>query len=420
MEALLIIFGLPLAEALFGLTLLLTTMVGSIVCVALELVGFVLTLFFTRNTPSIEIKFPKRLAAIILGLATFCILFVLSLNFLFFAPTAHFLFNRVEGRSGIKIEAEQIEGNIFTGTFELKNLALSRSGNEKSDFDLKLDRFAVKVKPLSLLPGTKEIEALDVIGLNGSVHRKGVGEKKPRKADYEITRVNLEALDLLITDSTPEQGKVELKVQSDQLTIDDMNSFFTALDILFHSNGTVALEGTSIDFKSTREELDGSSLVSGKALPIHKIKHYFGKPLMILDQGVADIEISNEWKVADKDSHWNLKFKLVLDQLKASLPPSYNLKEKAVGLPIVSLLNARKKPVTLSFKVALNRSGLEFSYSEFLNKVSTSLYHSLTALTAKATGVAKEALLDRDKGLVGKFKKTFPAIKFKKEKATDS
>ncbi|MBE7458727.1 MAG: DUF748 domain-containing protein [Planctomycetia bacterium] len=197
-------------------------------------------------------------------------------------------------KSGIEFTAGKVNGNLFTGSFLLEDVRLSRSAHEQSTFDLSIGRVWLDVSVTALLTGRVRFSHLHIDSVEGDYVRHQVPTVVPIRKQFEIDDLRLRDAVLAIRDETPASTPVTATVTVTDAAVAPLRSRYALFDILYHSQMSGTIDEGSFAIEQKRET--GETLTSWRmeGVEISKLSPYLGKDLSIVS-GKADLCVEQRW-----------------------------------------------------------------------------------------------------------------------------
>lgn len=197
-------------------------------------------------------------------------------------------------KSGIEFAAGKVDGNLFTGSFLLEDVRLSRSAHAQSTFNLSVGRVWLDVSVVALLTGRVRFSHLHIDSVDGDYVRHQVPTAVPIRKQFEIDDLRLRAAALSLRDETPESTPVAATVTVTDAAVSPLRSRYALFDILYHSqmSGTIDEGSFAIEQKRAPDETVTSWRMEG--VEISKLSPYLGKDLSIVS-GKADWSMEQRW-----------------------------------------------------------------------------------------------------------------------------
>ncbi|MGE3317006.1 MAG: hypothetical protein AB7O26_17965, partial [Planctomycetaceae bacterium] len=280
---------------------------------------------------------------------------LLAANFLFFESVVRFATNRVAKRSDIKIDFDGARGSLFTGRIEFEKLDVAREGHPSSDYEIHLDRCAIKLSVMSVLKKERRVESIEASGVRGTYKRVAPAEEAPRKP-FVVEHLSIQDAALNVTDRTPPGGVAEVKLELDSFVIDDYESQWPVLDILFSSNAIGKIDGEPFEITCSTGVNEQMSQWKAARVPLPLVVTYLGGPFRILREGNAEILVENNWKTEVENPKIDMHWKITFSELKAGVPADAGELYAKFLDPVEGHLKLQNGKLPLDFHVVIDQN----------------------------------------------------------------
>lgn len=302
----------------------------------------------------------KRLSTAFLVLFIVTLIAVLLVNLLFFEVTARGVMDILHERTGVEIKFEKAEGNLFSGTTTLHGVTIRRMHHKTSTFDLRADVVDLDLDMTSLLTFRPRIESLKLKGVKGKFHRKAkVWRTKPRKA-FTVEEFSLEDIALNITDSSREGPPFDVTLTVKKFHTAPFRSKLAIFDILFHSSGSGALNGSPMVVET--EETGNITTCRWRLddFPLELAAAYIRGPFKYISRARIDIDIHGK---RDKGGYIDTDWSMWLREIDAVPADDSSSMTHKTTYKIVQYLDRNAPEIPVRFH-------LQFRDDDFKNAVS--------------------------------------------------
>ena len=194
-----------------------------------------------------------RNVSLFLIISIICVLFII--NFALFEPTIKWIFTKVEQKTGIELNAEQIKGNIFTGKISFHQLMVKRESPIKTSFKLDIDELSLDIDWLSLILRPITFDTLVINKVTGNITQPNLQahandndntDKEPTiktKRLFVINNLDVNKINIIFakngdTSTTP--------IFIDKINIPKFRSNYAIFDLFFRSNITGSIDSHPI------------------------------------------------------------------------------------------------------------------------------------------------------------------------------
>ncbi len=377
---LLVILVLDLIPGLFAIV---AAIAGGIVSVVGEILAAVLGASFERRRKGRPADVPKPaprkrsspvwrhillVPAVVIGLG------LVVVNAFFLEDVARWGLGRIGEKSGTEMGFERLEGNIFTGRFEVEGLTAARPVGDGIGFDVALTRFDIDVAMPSVLAGTVRVETMGVHGLAGTVTRPPepidvgpspapeAGRKMGGGRDFEIERLEIADVHLMLTGEGAEVPPVEVVVAS--ALSEPLRSNWAVFDFFFRSNIDATVNGA--EFRISSAEITDGGL-GGRhtewaigAVPLAMFADYLPRaPFTWMEGGQFSATVTDEWRYDDADRYVDMDWQVTLAGTSVRVPAEAGFAEKLAAEALAKVVNGREDDVVLGFRTRIDRDRFE-------------------------------------------------------------
>lgn len=295
-------------------------------------------------------------------------------------------------KSGIAFAAEKVEGNLFTGSFLLEDVRLSRSAHAQSTFDLSIGRVWLDVSVVALLTARVRFSHLHIDSVDGDYVRHQVTTAVPIRKQFDIDDLRLRDAALSLRDETPKSTPVAAAVTVTDAVVSPLRSRYALFDILYHSQMSGTIDEGSFAIEQRRAPDETVTSWRMEDVDISKLSPYLGKDLSIVS-GKADWSMEQRWHPSNDAVPISVDGLLVL---------TGGLSEKTIGGGWNSVLTAQIEKhlegsgggLPLAFSLSMDRREWANVFSAETVKLWDMFGRSIRAAIAKfSSGGAAEAEL---------------------------
>lgn len=247
------------------------------------------------------------------------------------------------------------EGNLFTGNFSFSNLKLNKNEENKTKFDLQIDKFFIHAPLLGVLSSIAKIDHVQISNIKGNavlLDKKDqtniVNKKLKAKKSFLVSNIEIMNANLAIKKA----NSIDLNLQIDKFNIKPLRSSYAIFDLIFRNNMVATIN--SIPFNILTKEIDDGRETNWTIhnFPVEILSDYIDKtPFKMFKDGTVDIDIKDSWQLRDKstiDIDCNLNFHNVT--IKSS--DGAGLLQKKLISKIGNYFDEKDK--NISFKLSLN------------------------------------------------------------------
>lgn len=398
MEALVIL----LAEFLLAPIIVCVAVVGNVFA---AFVVFIIQAFFwmfgmhsisedTRPIASHKsigsLKWVKRTALILLAIIVSALL---TVNFVFFEPTAKWLVANVAQKTGIELYVGKISGNIFTGAVNFIDLKINRVSDEKSNFDLTVKKASIDINIWSLVFRPITLETIVVENVEGKIKQPETKPKSPRSSADSTQKIKnkrtfiVEDLKLSDIDVALSKGNnTPIAVYLQEVTSAPFRSNYAIFDVFFRSNVSGSINGHEIRVSTEVIESGRVTKWDIDELPVATVSSFVTKPpIGWFKNGTIDIEVEDKWQLdqkADIEMDWRFR----MQDVRVRVPSNAGLVERTLATPIASYINAKDEGIDLKFSLIMNEEQFENASSLDASGIWDALVKSMASAIGAHTG----------------------------------
>lgn len=306
----------------------------------------------------------KYIFYILSGLFFSSIITLYVANSFFFQPIMKNIFGRLSERTHIDMHYSSIQGNLFTGNFEIDKLRFTKRASDITDFDIEIDNVIVKAPLLNAIL-SKKIQLLKIEGINGQINlvrkvekddeniihtlkKQKIQNKKARKK-FIVENLKVDAGKLILT----KQNSQPLDITINKINVLAFRNEYMVFDLLFRTNIDLSINDhtLSINKKLVDDTYETNFILSD--FPVNIIADYVDKvPFNLFQKGTISIEINNKQKVQKKSvmTQWNIN----LSDVTAKVPDDMPFVQKVIAKQIVNYINKNNDDKNVSFKLSLD------------------------------------------------------------------
>ncbi len=296
----------------------------------------------------------RRIAFACLAASVLSLIGILAANFLFFESVVRLATNRVANRSGITIDFKGAKGSLFTGSIRFEGLRVTRDGHPNSNYDIQLDKCDLKISVMTVLKKERRVQNINASGVRGTFERLAPSDATARKP-FIVEHLSISNAALDVTDNTPPGGIARLKLELDSFIVDNYESQWPVLDILFTSNTRGRVEGDPFEItSSTDADVQTSQWKAGR-LPLPLVVTYLGGPFRLLREGNAEILVDNSWKKGEENPKIDMHWRITFTDLKAGIPVDANEIYAKFLDPVVGHIELQNGKLPLDFHVVIDQ-----------------------------------------------------------------
>lgn len=372
MEALVLLLGDFLFALFGGLFLLVAQLLGGLITFILELLFW----FCPSSAGRAEakpIEFKKTIRKrplwlrvsqkVVVGLFILTAASAVVINHFFFEVTLRKIAGVVGRKTDIHLSFSEASGSFFSGHIELIQASVVRTGHQRSNFDIAIDRLKIELVVTQILKSPTMIELLEIESLSGSMelNRENTGGSsesrtsetiKPRRS-FVIETLRLRDVALTIADNTNPDQLVAFPITVSMLEAIPLRSSYALFDLLFRANAEGSLAGQPFAISTSLQPNGRDTSWKIHDLPIELLSNYVGGIFKYIKTGVIDIEVDDQWRKARQteiDTHW----KLTLKGVTAEAPENLGRWTKTFADAAVKYINENGEILPLSLDFTMN------------------------------------------------------------------
>ena len=287
---------------------------------------------------------------------------LLILNQWFFEDVGRWVLNNHAKKSGLEIQAQKLDGSIFTGRLHAGGIVVKRNDEARGTIDLNIDNLEVDVSIMGLFKTPIPVSRVNLSGIRGRYVRgaeKQAAEKrsartlKRERRGVTVADLTVSGVEVIYDDPTLE-SRPSIPITIEQLSSKPFRSRFAVFDALFRSNAKGSIAGKPFQIVMTGDDQGRQTEWTASDLPVPFLA-LLGGPFAFLESGNCDVRIVDRWKkTTDREifMDWNLTLKDVQARVPESFPPS----AKAFATPIVGYFNSRGNSQTISFTLTIDQN----------------------------------------------------------------
>lgn len=362
MEAIFLIIGELVFAILAPFVTIFVEAVGAAISAMLALL--------TGRSP--EQFFSSRLARLIAltlaALAGLVVALVLVINFFFFEYSVRFVLGKVESRTAIVTDCEEVDGFLLFGQVSLVNCSIRRPIHPSSTFELVVAEVDVDLRITSML-GTATLDTARVVGLSGWIQadrnqaagETGGDKERPRR-EFEIKNLLVSDVRLKLSGINPDGNRFDVPIGIDRLEVEPLRSRLALFDLLFRSNAAGTLDGAPFQLSSSGMPDGRQTEWRAEKVPIASFGSMTGGILSWFSSGSVNIYVDDEWQRSDTttiDMDWRLRF----SDIEVAPPPGTGAVTRFVTAPLTRYVNSFDGDFPLEFAMVLNENQFEYQSS---------------------------------------------------------
>ncbi len=290
-------------------------------------------------------------------------------NFVFFDDSVRYVLGKVESRTGIVTDCDDIDGSLLSGRVELRNCAINRSTDALSSFELEVAEVSIDLEISSLL-GTATLETARVAGLTGWVRADRRADEDPvTEEEAERPRRRFEVKDLQVFDASvelsginPDGNTFNVPIEIERLEIQPLRSRLALFDVLFRSRASGTLGGAPFELESVAIADGRRTEWRAQNVPIASFGSMTGGVLSWFSSGFVDVYVDDEWQRGEStaiDMDWRLQF----SGIEVAPPPGTGRVTRFVTAPLTRYVNSFDGEFPLEFELVLNEGQFEYKSS---------------------------------------------------------
>jgi hypothetical protein len=411
LEALVLIIAGLLELAVFGVA----TIVPAFAMAVVDLIGILLHLLFgnafSLRRPSRETRERKtkidpidRMAAaskprsrlrhlLLVPLAALTVA-LLAINFAFFEATTRWAVEKFAGKAGFAVRFEHVEGNLFTGRFEFRNLTVLREPSERAGFDLEVAQVALDVNLLSVIFRPISLERLEIASVSGqvtkpappvnrdSVSQSGLEKIKPkRRFVVETLEIHDARLNILGQDGT--DSNIEIVNAMSRPFRSDLAVF----DFFFRSTVDARVDGHPINISSEIVRAGRRTSWDIKDFPVSSVAGLVPRaPIDWLDGGTISAIVRDEWSMGSEDTEIDMDWNVTMRGVHVNVPTDAGPVEKLAASALGKVVNGRSDDVSFEFTTVFD----EGNFSNTVSLDAAGLWRALVSGIAKAIAARRD------------------------------
>lgn len=370
------------------------------------------------------------------------LLTLVVINQWFIDDLARWLLDKQRDRSGITITAETIDGNLFTGQFQVTGITVQRLDHPAGLIDLTVRRIEASIAVWRVFAKPVIVDAITVDGVHGRYERGIPGQapaakepkkplsiagvtiekdgngttftfdqpRKPKRA-FVISALSITNVEIAYADHTRKRPLI-LPVTIARLTANPLRSQWAVLDVLFRANATGTVAGRPFTIATTGDDLGRDTQWQVDGLPIEVLAQQVGGPFALLSTGTADVHVTDHWRNSDNERIIVMDWKVVLNHVTAEVPETTSKLMALLAKPAVAFINAKGDRVPLSFRVEIDEDRFNGAASAEAAGLWQVVGDSAAATLAKMLGIETDTVqaagataLDAAKAALEKWRK---------------
>lgn len=345
-----------------------------------------------RANGSVDIPIPGRLRrtlriALVAGLAL-TVSGLAAVQFFFFDDAVHLAFARAESNSGIAFEFDSAEGNLFTGEARLTNLRIKRNVHPACKFDVAVRETGFDLDLLSLFTGELSFSEVQLTGVSGSYRRTAAPIDKPPRWPFEIRRLDMTDVSLLVSDQSREPALIDLPLLISRSTAINLRSNWAANDVLFHTNATGTFNGDPLQLRSTGDNFHYRFAWDAPQMSVGLLASFFGEFWNVFETGDATVHVEG---VTSPESVM-MDVSIDADGLKLRPKVASAMAAENVDALIRKCVEHEDGKLKLALAFKMDKRPLQYQLSPEAAPVWTLLAEAVTDRQADLCGVTPDSL----------------------------
>ena len=400
MEALIILIAEFLAVPVLAGISVLGQVVVSIICLVLELV-FGTTMSTRFKAQSQRWKVPSRLLKWVVRLSLYslsiCIALMLLINYVFFDETIRFVADRVETKTGIEIQYDSVEGDLFVGACAFTRMELRQNTEEKPKFYIQAEAIEADLSIMDLLTGKRRLQSAVLSNANIEYEllprSKPDAKSRPSKIgaavkmddsgldgatittrpelldtpEFIIEKLILEEVRIQVTDHSSADA-LTYNIEINHFNASPIRSHFAIFDLLFRSNLDGSLNDSQLTIINTEESGVRRTQWETLDVPASILASMVGGPFSLFDGGMIDVKINDQWN-AEQVDNLMLDWEIVVTDAHARLPSSIPIALKPIAQVWVDNINENQQEWEFGFELELSEAQFRGATSLNANQI---------------------------------------------------
>ncbi|MCL4202342.1 MAG: DUF748 domain-containing protein [Pirellulaceae bacterium] len=295
---------------------------------------------------------------------------------------------RAERETGVAVAFGSMHGSVWTGEAVLLEVTAKRAGSPLSNFDLSARRVRINLAVWEMLFLRAKLEQFEIHEVLGTYERIGMSERLQPRRPFRIGRLEVTNASVQIRDHTrPKPVQAQVEVHS--LRVEPLRSDWAIFDVLFRGNAAGRINGHAFSV-ATRELADGRQTQwHAQGLPVELLAPYIGGPLLWIESGALDLEVTDRWKIGQQteiDLHWQF----TLRDVRAEVPANASRTTTVFATPAVAFLNRHPNRLALEFEVAVDRERFHFAASPEAAGLTNAVGQALAEEIGRLAGIEPE------------------------------
>ncbi len=310
----------------------------------------------------------------------------LLLNFVFLESGVRYATQKVVEKTGIAIEFQSVEGNLFSGEFAFTDVLVIQDKPESPQFNIQVKEVRANLSVIGLLFGNRTLEsalvsnakiAFEVPPQASESEPKekslfGFGIRKTTEAEqgegemrfairrlprYQINELVLSNVNIDLTDWS--SGKaIKYPISISRFEAEPLRSHYLWFDILFRTNLNAQLDGSALTILNKDNDGLRHTHWSIREIQAPVLASLVGGPFLLFEKGSLDVAVTDEWEIdnrADIEMDWELKARDVV----AIVPDRTPVLIQPLAAVVVNNLNTSEKEWDFGFKLSLSEAQFE-------------------------------------------------------------
>ncbi|MCL9685117.1 hypothetical protein [Legionella maioricensis] len=326
------------------------------------------SVFFAKTVYALKWLRNLSLSLIILIISA---LFII--NFALFEPTVKWILTRVEQKTGIELNAEQIKGNIFTGKISFHQFHVTRESPIKTSFKLDIADLSLDIDWLSLIFRPITIQTLFINQVTGNItqpdpqvntndHTEQADSESQikTKRPFVINNLNVNKINITFTNN----GNTPIPVSFDKIYTPKFRSDYAIFDLFFRSNITGSIDGHPILISTS--EMDSGRITHWHIpdFPVAILANFVNKPpINWLKGGIINVEVKDKWQLNDQEANIEMDWHLQSQGLILEPPPDIPFIKRQLAFAITHYINSKNGDIDLRLRTVLNENQFKNAFS---------------------------------------------------------
>lgn len=437
MEALIILFGEFLLLPITAGVSVLGSFVGSIIGIIGQLVfGITPRQKEKEPQPKDPIRIPQKLikwfCGISLSIFGLLVAGLLVLNVFFLEATIRFAADKAEEHTGIQIDYEFNEGNLFTGYFAFGSVYIENTSQEAGKLKAEINSIEANLPITRLILGSREVESLEVsdaqieyhlakktesetsarrfeIGASVTLEGKPVDgvavTKRPsllNTPSYRINELKLDQISVNVVDESSAEPTA-YNIEIERCHASPLRSHFAIFDILFRTNLTATLNGSVLEILNTETNGIRTTKWATQDVPAEILASLVGGPFSLFESGSVDFEIHDEWEVKNIENismEWTIRVR----DARATLPEGVPSMLQPVAQVWVNNINSNQQDWEFGFELELSEDRFHGASSLNATQIWKDSVPVVLKQIADFSGIEESAIKDTTGKAFEKFK----------------